>query len=220
MKTHVCDYPGCDKSFTRAEHLRRHALNHEQPRNGFICERCSVHFQRPDLLGKLVSHVKNVNFLLLINLARHMMRHDKRDEAAGGPGLGTLQTRKRTRRARDGTIIVRPSQREIRSAARSTISCSSSDPGPIEEDNQRIDEAPISPPVSGTDPTSLSIDENDPFLAPMMPGGPFEPYVEPIPGQFDAADGSFNIGLDGMGDLFGMDTGMDLLLTRAYVILF
>lgn len=52
MKTHACQYPSCTKSFTRAEHLRRHALNHEQPRHGFTCERCSVHFQRPDLLGK------------------------------------------------------------------------------------------------------------------------------------------------------------------------
>lgn len=138
-----------------------------------------------------------------------MMRHDKRDEEAGGPGLGVLKTRKRTRRARDGTIIIRPSQREIRSAARSIMSCSSSDRDQIEEDDQPIAEEPISPPVSGTDPTPLSIDENDPFLAPMMPGGPFEPYAEPVPGQFDAADGSFNVGLDGMGDFFGMDTGMN-----------
>lgn len=53
MKNHPCEYPGCDKSFTRAEHLRRHALNHEQPRKGFTCKRCTVHFQRPDLLGRL-----------------------------------------------------------------------------------------------------------------------------------------------------------------------
>ncbi|KAJ5364380.1 uncharacterized protein N7496_010093 [Penicillium cataractarum] len=192
MKPHVCDYIGCGKSFSRGEHLRRHALNHEQPRNGFTCQRCSVHFQRPDLL------------------ARHMVRHDKRDEESGGPGMGVLKTRKRTRRARDGTIIVRPSQREIRSAARSTISCSSSDQGPIGED-----EAPISPPISGTDPSSLSIDENDPFLAPMMTGGPFEPYVEPVPGQFDAADGSFNVGQNEMGDFFGMDTATDFNLPFA-----
>ena len=51
MKSHVCQHSGCTKSFTRAEHLRRHALNHEQPRNGYTCERCSVHFQRADLLG-------------------------------------------------------------------------------------------------------------------------------------------------------------------------
>jgi hypothetical protein len=45
-----------------------------------------------------------------------------------------------------------------------------------------------------------------------MPVGPFEPYVDPIPGQFDAADGSYNIELDGIGDYFGMDTGMEYLI--------
>ncbi|KAJ5083769.1 hypothetical protein N7456_013196 [Penicillium angulare] len=197
MKNHACQYPNCTKSFTRAEHLRRHALNHEQPRHGFTCERCSVHFQRPDLLE------------------RHMLRHDKRDEEAGGPGLGILKTRKRTRRAGDGTIIVRPSQREIRSAALSVNSTESSDRGMTEDGEDFADQEPLSPPVSGTDPTSLSIDENDPFLAPMMPAGPFEPYVEPMPGQFDAADGSFSVGLDGMGDFFGMDTATDFNLPFA-----
>ncbi|KAJ5408356.1 hypothetical protein N7509_002239 [Penicillium cosmopolitanum] len=165
-----------NKSFTRAEHLRRHALNHDQPRNGFTCERCSVHFQRPDLL------------------ARHMERHTKRDAEAGGPGLG----------------------REMRSAGRSTISTtSSSDRGILDDDDPFLDEAPLSPPGSGTDPTSLDIDDSDPFLAPMMPGGPFEPYVEPVPGQFDAADGSFNIGLNEMGSFFGMDTATDFNLPFA-----
>ncbi|KAJ5709942.1 hypothetical protein N7493_009534 [Penicillium malachiteum] len=197
MKKHACQYPGCSKSFTRAEHLRRHALNHEQPRYGFTCERCSVHFQRPDLLE------------------RHMLRHDRRDEEAGGPGLGVLKTRKRTRRAGDGSIIVRPSQREIRSAARSSLSTTSSDRAMTEEEQDFVHHVPLSTPGSGTDPTSISIDENDPFLAPMMPGGPFEPYVEPVPGQFDAADGSFNLGLDGMGDFFGMDTATDFNLPFA-----
>lgn len=144
-----------------------------------------------------------------------MMRHTKRDEEAGGPGMGVLKTRKRTRRAGDGTIVVRPSQREMRSAARSTISSSSErmeedegEEGEEEEGEMRVVEEPLSPPVSGTDHNSLSIDETDPFLAPMMPGGPFEPYAEPVPGQFDAADGSFNMGVDGMSDLFGMDTGI------------
>ncbi|KAJ5678655.1 hypothetical protein N7462_006899 [Penicillium macrosclerotiorum] len=102
----------------------------------------------------------------------------------------------------------------MRSAGRPMFSSSSSDQDPVEEEEQSINEAPLSPPISGTDPT-LSIDENDPFLAPMMPGGPFEPYVEPIPGQFDAADGSFNIALDGMGDFFGMDTATDFNLPFA-----
>ena len=143
-----------------------------------------------------------------------MMRHNKRDEEAGGPGLGVLKTRKRIRRAGDGTIIMRPSQRQMRSAARSSISTASSEQGRVDEEEEFRGQAPPSPPGSGTDPTSLSIDENDPFLAPMMPGGPFEPYVEPIPGQFDAADGSLNLGPNGVGDFFGLDTGEKSFLLR------
>uniref|UniRef100_A0A093Y4E5 Zinc finger protein klf1 n=1 Tax=Talaromyces marneffei PM1 TaxID=1077442 RepID=A0A093Y4E5_TALMA len=206
-KDHICKYPGCTKSFTRAEHLRRHALNHEQPRSGFTCERCSVHFKRSDLLD------------------RHISRHNKRDEEAGGPGLGVLKTRKRTRRAHDGTIVVRPSQRELhsrRSAAQSSSNSSSScsgldlvGEGVYGEEDLPVQGGPISPPTSGTDFASLSLEEPDPLLAPMMPGGPFEPYVEPIPGQFDAADGSFSVGLGGMTDLLGLDTATDFNLPFA-----
>lgn len=139
-----------------------------------------------------------------------MERHTKRDLEAGGPGQGTLKTRKRMRRAEDGSIVVRPSQRQLRKnitvAERSPISADHSSQDPGEDYFQ--DDAPLSPPGSGTDPTSISIDDTDPFLAPLLPAGPFEPYVEPIPGQFDAADGSYNIELDGIGDYFGMDTGM------------
>lgn len=54
IKSHVCDFPGCGKTFTRAEHLRRHALNHQQDDNS--CERCGVHFTRPDLLGRFYKY--------------------------------------------------------------------------------------------------------------------------------------------------------------------
>lgn len=149
---------------------------------------------------------------MLTSIEWHMLRHDKRDEEAGGPGLGVLKTRKRTRRAHDGTIIVHPSQREIRSAARSSISSGSSVQELTEEHESFIGHGPLSPPGSGADRRSIAVDENDDFIAPMMPGGPFEPFVEPVPGQFDAADGSFNVGLDGLGDLNGMDTGTGYIL--------
>lgn len=138
-----------------------------------------------------------------------MERHTKRDQEAGGPGQGLLKTRKRTRRAEDGSIFVRPSQRQIRNASNSRGSTNSSGQE-LEEEYQLPKETglPISPPGSGTDPTTISIDETDPFLAPLIPIGSFEPYVEPIPGQFDAADGSFNVELGGIGDYFGMDTGI------------
>lgn len=47
-----------------------------------------------------------------------MARHAKRDEEAGGPGLGILETRKRTRRGPDGTIITRPTKKQARAMAR------------------------------------------------------------------------------------------------------
>ncbi|KAL2835328.1 major facilitator superfamily domain-containing protein [Aspergillus pseudoustus] len=193
MKRHVCDFPGCDKAFTRAEHLRRHSLNHENAIGGFSCQRCSVHFTRPDLLS------------------RHMMRHAKKDAEAGGVGKGILETRKRTRRAEDGSIITRPPKRVRSKAALSSSSISvtsSIDHPPMG--------APVSPPGSASEPSSLSLDDADPdpLLAPMMPGGPFEPYVDPIAGQFDAADGSWGVGF-ASDDLFALDTATDFNLPFA-----
>ncbi|GAB1211393.1 hypothetical protein ATERTT37_000507 [Aspergillus terreus] len=143
------------------------------------------------------------------------MRHAKRDEEAGGPGLGVLETRKRTRRAGDGTIITRPPKRQSRPAhSQSTTSSSISIASSRDQNYGELDAhtphgAPVSPPGSASDPPSLSLDDTDALLAPMMPGGPFEPYVEPIPGQFDAADGSFSLGLDTTADFFNIDTATD-----------
>ncbi|KAL1998488.1 hypothetical protein VTN02DRAFT_6088 [Thermoascus thermophilus] len=57
-RVHACEFPGCNKVFTRAEHRRRHELNHN-PEASFPCshEGCRKAFHRPDLL------------------ARHMERH-------------------------------------------------------------------------------------------------------------------------------------------------
>ncbi|KAL4915022.1 major facilitator superfamily domain-containing protein [Aspergillus aurantiobrunneus] len=191
MKKHACEHPGCDKAFTRAEHLRRHSLNHENANNGHTCQRCWTHFSRPDLLS------------------RHMSRHAQKDAEAGGAGKGVLETRKRMRRAEDGSIVVRPAKRQSRQKTMSSSSARSSPSHPG---------APVSPPGSSGDPVStISLDETDitepdPLLAPMMPGGPFEPYVEPIPGQFDAGDGSWSAGFD--SDIL-MDTATDFNLPFA-----
>ncbi|OAX84716.1 hypothetical protein ACJ72_00913 [Emergomyces africanus] len=245
-KAHICSYPGCSKSFTRAEHLRRHALNHKNEDN--TCERCGVHFNRPDLLG------------------RHMVRHAKRDEEAGGPGLGVLETRKRTRRGPDGTIITRPTKKQARAALAGRYVAPAASPPLIEsadssspsiqsfndnsvsshsslnhdgsstlttppsmgdlrypgQDHGACSGGPISPPTSAhpscssvnLDPVPLdncqTVDHTDPIIAPMVPGGPYEPFVEPIPGQFDASDGSWRNqdsvpGLD-YEDSFDLDT--------------
>lgn len=207
MKSHVCHWPNCGKTFTRAEHLRRHALNHDQARQGYTCERCSVHFHRPDLLSRCCATASYLDSLS-DPPDRHLMRHAKRDEEAGGPGQGVLETRKRTRRAGDGSIITRPPKRQSRARASHSLPPSSSaSSSSISVTSAQDYGAPVSPPTSASDPSSMTLDEPDPLLAPMMPSGPFEPYVEPIPGQFDAADGSWSLGLDGMGDFFSLDTG-------------
>jgi hypothetical protein len=49
-KKFCCSFPQCGKSFSRSEHLHRHALNHKDGNN--TCLRCSAHFRRRDLLGE------------------------------------------------------------------------------------------------------------------------------------------------------------------------
>ncbi|KAL4936963.1 hypothetical protein BDV06DRAFT_232907 [Aspergillus oleicola] len=203
MKNHACQYPGCDKAFTRAEHLRRHSLNHETASNGYTCPRCLTHFSRPDLLS------------------RHMSRHAKKDAEAGGDGKGILETRKRMKRAEDGSIIVRPPKRQSRH--RQTQAPLSSASQSVRSSPEHNPQAPVSPPGSADDPLSISLDgtdltDPDPLLAPMMPP-PFEPYIEPIPGQFDAADGSWSAGLFNT-DRTATDFNMPFAATNNYNWLF
>lgn len=81
----MCPCQGCEKSFTRSDHLRRHMLNHSIGTS--TCTRCRLHFKRPDLLD------------------RHMLRHQKKDEDAGGPGLGVVESRKKMWLDSDGKIV-------------------------------------------------------------------------------------------------------------------
>ncbi|KAK2056998.1 hypothetical protein LY76DRAFT_120745 [Colletotrichum caudatum] len=48
-----CDHPGCDKLYSRAEHLQRHQLNHN-PKDIFFCDipDCDQKFVRADLLAR------------------------------------------------------------------------------------------------------------------------------------------------------------------------
>ena len=52
-RVHSCEFPGCGKVFTRAEHRRRHQLNHN-PEHSFPCKRpgCGKAFHRLDLLQR------------------------------------------------------------------------------------------------------------------------------------------------------------------------
>jgi hypothetical protein len=54
-KRFECTHDGCNKRFTRLEHMQRHALNHSGA-GDFTCPRCSAHFRRPDLLGESSDH--------------------------------------------------------------------------------------------------------------------------------------------------------------------
>lgn len=56
FKEFRCVWGNCTKSFSRAEHLHRHALNHDESRANLTCERCSAVFKRKDLIGRLSSH--------------------------------------------------------------------------------------------------------------------------------------------------------------------
>ncbi|KAI2776893.1 hypothetical protein F4815DRAFT_448900 [Daldinia loculata] len=77
VPVHTCEICKPPKTFTRAEHLRRHQLSHRTP--GFPCTfpGCEKAFHRADLL------------------ARHAQRHDHDDKASSGgmsrpPSAGTL----------------------------------------------------------------------------------------------------------------------------------
>ncbi|KAI2795087.1 hypothetical protein POX_a01691 [Penicillium oxalicum] len=52
-RVHACEYPGCNKVFTRAEHRRRHEVNHN-PEASFRCthQGCKKAFHRSDLLTR------------------------------------------------------------------------------------------------------------------------------------------------------------------------
>ncbi|OAP58280.1 hypothetical protein AYL99_07370 [Fonsecaea erecta] len=94
-KKFVCPNDACQKGFTRADHLRRHMLNHGD--GDYTCPRCRLHFKRPDLLD------------------RHVARHRQKDEEAGGEGLGIVESRKRLWRDANGNIVrERPSHSYLR----------------------------------------------------------------------------------------------------------
>jgi hypothetical protein len=105
VKEFRCTYGSCTKSFSRAEHLHRHALNHNDG-NGTTCARCSAVFKRKDLLGlRFYSQLCSGNNVLIMRIDRHMARHKEKDDEAGGEGLGKLLTRKRLWRDSNGVII-------------------------------------------------------------------------------------------------------------------
>lgn len=134
-----CTAVGCSKSFSRAEHLHRHALNHNET-NGTACERCSAVFKRKDLLD------------------RHKARHKEKDEEAGGEGLGKLLTRKRLWKDPNGVIVAKKRPEHEKKRKRSAISeagSSITSQPQIKSPFQFQNGALLSPPGS-SDPNSAS----------------------------------------------------------------
>lgn len=99
---YLCPFAQCGRSFARKDHLDRHHLNHSKKR--LQCPRCESQFARKDLLS------------------RHLKRHEEKDQAAGGKGLGTLQTRTRV-----WDPVLGYTSKKRKSAIESTIVSSSSE---------------------------------------------------------------------------------------------
>ncbi|CZT01865.1 related to C2H2 zinc finger protein [Rhynchosporium agropyri] len=77
VPVHTCDICRPIKTFTRAEHLRRHQLSHQKPAYPCTFEDCERAFHRPDLL------------------ARHLQRHETQGEKpyeAGDPSSRASST--------------------------------------------------------------------------------------------------------------------------------
>ncbi|OHE91989.1 hypothetical protein CORC01_12725 [Colletotrichum orchidophilum] len=70
MKVHTCDHCRPPKTFTRAEHLRRHQLSHETPQYGCSIPGCDRAFHRKDLLER--------------HQQRHELEGDKASRGRGG----------------------------------------------------------------------------------------------------------------------------------------
>jgi hypothetical protein len=79
-KKFKCTYPGCTKSFSRSEHLHRHALNHKD--GDQTCVRCSAHFRRRDLLGMipfpLIFYLRTYYFPLYTSTTPRRIQFDKK----------------------------------------------------------------------------------------------------------------------------------------------
>lgn len=103
-KKFACPHAGCNKRFTRAEHVQRHALNHTPGQ--YTCPECRAHFKRPDLLSKWRRFDRIVTrFVACLNqsLERHLIRHRQKEKEPDGHGI--LNTRKRSWKTLTGEVV-------------------------------------------------------------------------------------------------------------------
>lgn len=71
-RRYTCEKDDCGRSFTRAEHLQRHLLNHTT--GAFTCERCRAHFKRKDLLGRLADFFELYSIPVPVVVNTHSLR--------------------------------------------------------------------------------------------------------------------------------------------------
>lgn len=128
-----CSFQGCQRTFSRQEHLQRHVLNHAEI--DFTCERCRTVFKRPDLLGML--NVDDIYLLADFYQDRHMARHRQKDLEGG-----KLMTRKRLYKDDEGNVISKRPARERRTTTRANSA-----------NSQDTFALPLSPPGSSSDLT-------------------------------------------------------------------
>ena len=84
-KKFVCQNDGCGRTFTRAEHLQRHLLNHSNGEH--TCDRCRAHFKRRDLLGKATVsslHMRKYSVASLSLVTLHVFLVSMRGQTNGG----------------------------------------------------------------------------------------------------------------------------------------
>ncbi|KAG9954911.1 hypothetical protein KCU85_g472, partial [Aureobasidium melanogenum] len=148
-KRYECPHDGCDKSYSRAEHLYRHQLNHA-PKQIFHCdfEGCDRHFVRQDLC------------------ARHRERHTKENShlyRRDAFKYGKLKTSNTAESAKEQTSKVQP--------AASTTNSDSSEPQIAEQPaTSKSNEAVISFNPLALDPRLTTESRH---FDPAMPSVPF-----------------------------------------------
>ncbi|XPS70937.1 hypothetical protein M3J09_003133 [Ascochyta lentis] len=172
----VCDNAGCGRSFTRAEHLQRHLLNHSTGEH--TCDRCRAHFKRRDLLE------------------RHMARHKQKDEEAGADGCGILNTRKRMWKDAEGKIVTKKPAIAAE-AQKPQPSLQSQHEDPLQTLAEfalfasNEDGAPISPPISHNASLGNSLDDHDSGIASGYPPTTLDPSALSASHTFSPTDQRF-----------------------------
>jgi len=109
---------------------------------------------------------------------RHMLRHQQKDEEAGGEGLGVVCTRKRLWRDPDGNIVTKRPRPTLRS---NTSSTSFEDLPSNDQDNgPQVYEPPVTPPPSLSSAEARMQDDFSCYVAPedLQTGFDFPPLMD------------------------------------------